>query len=177
MAACNGADLATVIQPLDRAPVRIITGPFDLVSAGDLEKATYAYYRSLLRGGDGSAALRAIGDALNNRGTPFLTVSAEGLFLQILQLYYNEGTTDEQIAVRVERMIARAILAGASSAEISHRRAFFENFLRDREALFDACYRRFFFVDEYPENANRFVMSFERCFQETATTSEPESAP
>jgi hypothetical protein len=98
MAACNGADLATLIQPLEGAPVRIVVGPMQVVSAGILETATHAFYRSILSGGDGSAATRAIREALHPNEAMFWTVTAEWLFLEILKGYYNEMTTDDQIA-------------------------------------------------------------------------------
>jgi hypothetical protein len=169
MAACNGADLATLIQPLEGAPVRIVVGPLQVVSAGVLETATRAFYRSILSGGDGSAATRAIREALHPNEAMFWTVTAEGLFLEILKGYYNEMTTDDQIAARVERFIAPMALQGVPPAEMARRRAMMKANLADRPALFDACYRKFFFVDKYPENAKRFILSFERCFQEATS--------
>jgi hypothetical protein len=43
-------------------------------------------------------------------------------------------------------------------------------FLSDRQLVFDTHYRRFFFVDEHPEIAARFRMTFESCFQEASGT-------
>jgi hypothetical protein len=167
MAACNGADLATLIQPLDGAPVRIVVGPMEVVSAGILETATHAFYRSILNGGDGSAATRAIREALHPNEAMFWTVTAEWLFLEILKAYYNEATTDVQIAARVERFVAPLALQGVPRDEMAHRRAMMKANLADRSALFDACYQKFFFVEKYPENAKRFILSFELCFQVT----------
>jgi hypothetical protein len=41
-------------------------------------------------------------------------------------------------------------------------------FLGNRRLVFDTHYRRFFFVDQHPEIAERFKMTFESCFQEAA---------
>lgn len=43
MAACNGGDLATVLQPLQRAPLRVVVGPMTPLSVGAVEKATVTY--------------------------------------------------------------------------------------------------------------------------------------
>jgi hypothetical protein len=166
MAACNGADLATVIRPLGRAPVRLIVGPMNPVSAGAVERATRAFYATLLRDGNNTAAIRAINEALRPDEAGFWSIPAEILFLEILKAYYNELTTDEQIAARVESRIAALVLSGSSPAEIERRREVLTAELNDRAGLFDSCYQRFFFVDQYPESANRFILSFERCFQE-----------
>jgi len=119
-----------------------------------------------LSGGDGSAATRAIREALHPNEAAFWTVTAEWLFLEIVKGYYNESTTDEQIAARVERFIAPMALEGVPPAEMARRRAIMKANLADRPALFNACYQKFFFVDKYPENAKRFILSFELCFQE-----------
>jgi len=166
MAACNGADLATLIQPLEGAPARIVVGPTQVVSAGVLETATRAFYRTTLSGGDGSAATRAIREALHPNEARSGRLAAEWLFLEILKGYYNESTTDEQIAARVERFIAPLPLQGAPPAEMARRRAMMKANLPDRPALFNVCYQKFFFVDKYPENATRFILTFELCFQE-----------
>jgi hypothetical protein len=60
MAACNGADLATLIQPLEGAPVRIVVGPMEVVSAGVLETATHAFYRIRRTRNGSSSRLNAV---------------------------------------------------------------------------------------------------------------------
>jgi hypothetical protein len=86
------------------------------------------------------------------------------LFLEILKGYYNQSTTEEQIAARTERYVAPLALQGVSPDEIAWRRNIMKANLADRPRLFNACYQKFFFVDKYPENAKRFILSFERCF-------------
>jgi len=44
-------------------------------------------------------------------------------------------------------------------------------FLSDRELVFDTHYRRFFFIDEPPENAERFRLTYESCFESRDRTS------
>jgi hypothetical protein len=165
MAACSGADLATVIQPLEGAPVRIVIGPMHTLSEGILETATTAFYAAVLSAADGGTAMRAIRDAIHPNEATFWTVNAEWLFLEILTLYYNTSTSYEQVAARGERFIAPLALLGVSSAELEGRRAMMNAILKDRKGLFDACYRKFFFIDKYAENMKRFILSFERCFQ------------
>ena len=36
--------------------------------------------------------------------------------------------------------------------------------LEIHEEIFDQCYRKFFFVEKYPELSERFILSFRRCF-------------
>jgi hypothetical protein len=92
------------------------------LSAGAIERATHAFYRSILRGADVNAATRAIGAVLEPNEAVFITVTAEWLFMEILKGYYNEWTTDEQIAARVDRAIASLPLAGAPPADMPRLR-------------------------------------------------------
>lgn len=168
MAACNGADLLTLIQPLQRAPVRLVVGPLKKLSAGAVETAARAFYRTALRGGNGEATTRAMREALGPGEGRFVPMSAEWMFLKILELYFNEATTEDQIAARVEAYIAPLALARVPPAEMARLRALKRAELRDRRSLFDKCYQTFFFVDLYPENAKRFILSFDRCFSGSA---------
>ena len=82
----------------------------------------------------------------------------------ILKGYHNELTTPEQIAGRAERFVAEIVMKGASWNEAEAARRQMRAFLADRNLVFDHQYRRFFFVDLYPEIAERFRMSLESCF-------------
>lgn len=168
MAACNGLDLVTLLQPTEPTPVRIVIGPMDVIAAGTIEKVTRAFYQTLLRENNGNAATRAVQDVLEPDDGMVLSITAEWLFMKILEGYYNELTTDVQVAARAERMIAAWALQGVPAAELGRRRKFIKAHLVNRHAVFDKCYSKFFMVDKYPENAKRFIMSFDRCFQEAA---------
>jgi len=76
-----------------------------VISAGIRETATKAFYRSILEGGVGSVATR---EALHPNEAVFWTVTVEWLFLEIVEAYDNQTTTDEQIDARVERFIAHS---------------------------------------------------------------------
>jgi hypothetical protein len=133
---------------------------------GVLETGTNTFYRSLFRQGDGGQALRDMNEATDDAFFPF---SAEWLFLQILMSYFNEYTTPEQISIRAGRIVAHRVMNGVPWAEVHAARDQVHAFLSNRKLVFDMTYRRFFFVDEHPEIAERFRMTFESCFQEAGT--------
>ena len=163
VATCFGADIATLVRPTERAPARMLIGPRDSISTDVLETGTNTFYRSLFQRGDGAQALRDMNEATDDAFFPF---SAEWLFLQILKGYFNEYTTPQQIAIRAERIVAQLVMNGASRVQAEAARHQMHAFLSDRKLVFDTHYRRFFFVDEHPEIAERFRMTFESCFQE-----------
>ena len=170
VATCFGADIATLLRPTERAVARMLIGPKDSISMGVLETGTNTFYRSLFKKSDGGQALRDMNEATNYAFFPF---SAEWMFLQILKGYFNEYTTPQQIAIRAERIVAHMVLNGATREQAERARREMHAFLENRQLVFDTHYRRFFFVDEHPEIAERFKMTFEGCFQEA----EPAPAP
>jgi hypothetical protein len=163
MATCFGADIATLVQPPEPAPGRVIIGPRKTISVADLEIGTFAFYRTLLRTRDGGQALIDMNAATGGR---FFGFTAEWFFLEVLKGYFNESTTERAIAARVEGMLAPLVLAGISAPELSVRRQAMRAMLTDRKRTFDWSYRSFFFVDEHPEIADRFRMTYESCFEE-----------
>lgn len=94
-------------------------------------------------------AWRAMNRALAPINGTLWLISAEWFLLEVWKGYFNTYTTEPAIAARVERQLApmRAKLA-------------------DRKSAFDSGCRTFFFIDKHPELAERFVMNFERCYEE-----------
>ena len=137
-------------------------GPMDAISLDVLETGTKAFYRSLITHGNGAQAVTAMQEATNGA---FLIFLAEDLFLRILTEYFNKLTTDEQVAARLEPLIARMVLDGVPSPQISRARKIGRAHLGNRKLVFDDAYRKYFFVEEFPENADRFRMSYEACFE------------
>jgi hypothetical protein len=167
VAACYGADVASLIQPLDRAPARVLIGPIRSLSFNAVELATMAFYKSLFQEHDLHAAIDAMNIATPpGDGGVFFPFTAERMFLQILKDYYNDETNETRIAARVEPYMVDFLLRGMPPAEVQRRRTLMRDRLRDRHAVFDQSYRKFFFVDRYPEIANRFRMTYESCFME-----------
>lgn len=164
-AACYGLDGARLVQPLDPAPFRVLVGPLRATSIHEVDQATAMFYGELFRTSDGAAAARSLAGG----NTGFWTLTAEWLFLQTMLGYFNEMTTDSSLAARVEGIVAPMLLRGTMPAELPARRAWVRRALEDREALFERTYRRFFFVDKYPEIAERFALSYAGCFESAAS--------
>lgn len=104
----DGRPLLARRRTSDRSVPPACLAQMQVISAGIRETATKAFYRSILEGGDGSVATRAIREALHPNEAVFWTVTVEWLFLEILKAYDNQTTTDEQIAARVERFMAHS---------------------------------------------------------------------
>jgi hypothetical protein len=166
VSACYGLDIATLFQPLEPAPARIVIGPMRPIDVPEIDRATRGFYHSFFRDRNGVAAATAMNATIEPDRMPFLVLTAEWMFMQILLGYFNDATTETEIAARAERVVVDMILRGVPPAVAALRRQQLRTFLRDRKHLFDSTYRRYFFVDKYPEIADRFRMSYESCFAE-----------
>ena len=163
---CYGLDIATLFQPLEPAPARIVIGPMRPIDVPEIDRATRAFYHSLFRDRNGVAAATAMNATLEPDRMPFLVLTAEWMFMQILLGYFNDATNEPQIAARAERVVAEMILRGMPPAATALQRDTLRTFLRDRKHVFDSTYQRYFFVNQYPEIADRFRMTYESCFDE-----------
>src|SRR5207248_1082770 len=122
MAACHGADLGSVIQPLERAPVRLVVGPMESLAARAIELATRAFYDTLLATSNGNAAFAAIEPALYPGDPGFWKLPAEALFLEIVKAYFNLPTTDDLIDARAEADIKAMVANGLGGDAIASAR-------------------------------------------------------
>jgi hypothetical protein len=163
---CYGLDIATLFQPLEPAPVRIVIGPMRPIDVPEIDRTTRAFYHSLLRDRNGVAAATAMNATVEPNRMPFLVLTAEWMFMQILLGYFNNATNETEVAARAERVVVDMIVRGVPPAVAALQCEPLRAFLRDRKHLFDSTYRRYFFVEKHPEIADRFRMTYESCFQE-----------
>ena len=162
VATCFGADIATLWQPMQPAPARVMLGPKDSILVSVLERGTFAFYRNLLTTFDGRQALAAMNEATDDA---FWDFTAEWMFLRILEAYFNQRCNPSQVAARVETsVVAPLLLKGAPAEVINFARRRGKALLSDPKPVFEECYRTFFMIDKHPENQDRFRMTFESCF-------------
>ena len=159
--ACQGVALAEVIKIDDRAPVWGVLGPTRVVSAGELEDAHLAFYRTLYRTRDYTPALQAMNDTVPAGDRPFFLFGAEWMFRQVMRGYFKRYSTEEAITARVEKAAARARQNGMAEDEILRRCETFREGLCNQRRHLDLVKPHFFAEDLWPGNATRFSVSFE----------------
>lgn len=140
------------------------------IDVPEIDRATRAFYHSLFRDRNGVAAATAMNATIEPSRMPFLVLTAEWMFMQILLGYFNDATNETEVAARTERVVVDMILRGVPPTVAALQREPLRTFLRDRKHLFDSTYRRYFVAEKYPEIADRFRMTYESCFQEASRT-------
>jgi len=171
LAACEGFWGVQMLQ-LDRraAAFRGLIGPNRAVRTREMSDGCMAFYRTLFGQLNGDTALKAVNDAVNPAEKTFWIISAETAFKTVYQGYLDKQCTPEAIEKRVETIVAnigaRLRAEGRPARfnwEIERNRETARKHLSDHRARFEEMRREFFFIDLYPENAERFDFTFEDC--------------
>jgi hypothetical protein len=166
LAACDGAHLVNIIQPMDRAPVRALIGPNRTVSAGEIERASLAFYRTLFGVKDGVAAWRAMNDAVAPAPSTFSLFTADYVLRHVMYHYLKTQCTDEALASRQRTKELELERAGMPQEAIVRGRERFRQYQRDHRSRFAEIKNHFLFCDLYPENDARFSVTFEDCLKD-----------
>jgi hypothetical protein len=139
-----------------------VIGPNREVGEDEIMQATLALYRTLFADGDGVTAWRAM-NAVGPAPRTFDVFTAKFSFRYVMHRYLKTMCTDQVLSEREDQAVRKAEENGFSGAQLEHFRAWFRLCARDHRSHFEKIKRHFFFCDVYPENENRFRVSFEDC--------------
>lgn len=171
LAACWGVYGTTMLHPnLGPAPFRGLLGPNRKVYESEVLKACLAFYRTIFERRDGDAALKAMNDAVSTTEETFWNVSAELAFKLAFQGYMRGEGSPEGATIRADAFATRRAARVAAqrgtpvpAEEVAEWRERTRAFLLNHEARFDLEWRKFFYIDEFPENAKRFDLTIDDC--------------
>ena len=153
------------------AAFRALIGAEHEILPEQLAKGCQTFYRGLFsRAGDGNEAFRAMNDAVDVTKPTFFAISAEGALKMVFRGYLQELCAPGEIERRVDAMEAKALqqrrddgLPDMFSKDKQWARRLLRDSLVNHRAHFDRIRREFFFIDQVPENDQRFDVKFEDC--------------
>lgn len=172
LAACEGIWGMKMLQPArGAAAFRALIGPEHEIPPEQLAKGCQAFYRGLFsRQGDGNEAFRAMNDAVDPTKPTFFSISAEGGLKMVFRGYLKELCTPGEIERRVDAMEAKALqqrhddgLPDMFWEDKQWARRLLRDSLLDHRSHFERIRRAFFYIDQFPENDQRFDVKFEDC--------------
>ena len=162
VAACNGAHLIKVSTKLDAAPFWAIIGPEKEVIAGDIQDNFGDFYKTFFNDLDGDKAIEVLNQGKLGRDRKYHFLSAEKLFSRAYLTYYKSHCIGKGKRERIESLTSQAM----QNPEVKERgvkwaRDQVKKGLCEEDNHFEKLKKRFFFINKYPENANRFKISRE----------------
>jgi hypothetical protein len=166
LSACDGAQLVQLLQPHDRAPFRLLIGPRRIVKAGELEDACTAFYRTMFRTADAIDAIDAMNAAIPAGDEPFRMCRAEAAFRQIMVRCFADNRTPAGLNERLHRVMkkVRAAQPDLSVEQLAEARGVYATRLMDFPWQHQFILNRFFFLDEFPGDIDRYEeISYQEC--------------
>lgn len=156
LACCHGAMLMESLDWQDRSPCWGLLGPSGEVSPLDLKSSYSAFFLSLLNAANAVTAISSLLQSHERKAHYFL-LTAEEMFRAVLMVYQGTCSTDAQLSERTERFAGVLEKRGAPTAVFNSLRSEVE---RAERNILEGIYKRFFFVDLFPENKMRFSRAY-----------------
>lgn len=162
LAACNGIYFMRTAEQLDRAPFWAVIGPETEVNEDDVESDFGAFYTKLFESLDGSAAVLALNRGLSRANRQYHFSSIEAIFLRAYVAYHRDHCTGEGLRKRTEELL-RVLMQDPNVRQKGEAwaRQHVQGRLSkgDEEEGFNGIKSRYFFLEDFPENADRFPAS------------------
>ncbi len=163
LAVCNGLHLIKAVEKLDRAPFLAIIGPEVEVNTGDLERDFGAFYMTFFDNLDGYSALESLNQGIDSSDWKYHLRFAEDFFIKAYVRYYKDNCIGKRKRERIENLITDAMEnPEVRSIGVNRiRKLIKQKLLVLNEEHFNKKKKLFFFIDKYPDNAERFQLSFD----------------
>jgi len=162
IAACNGAHLIKVSTKLDAAPFLAIIGPEVEVTAGHIKDNFGRFYESFFTDLDGDKAIGILNQQADHSDRTYHFLSAAGLFSRAYRSYYRSHCVGKGKQQRIEFLVTEAMKnPDVQKRGVGWARKQVKMGLAHEDQHFDRLRKRFFFIEQYPDNDGRFSLSRE----------------
>ena len=171
LAACEGFYGTAMLRPnFGQAPFRGLIGPNREVSDRELLQGSVAFYGTIFRRLDGDRAIRAMNDIVDPSQETFWHISAETVFVLAYRNYLERQGSPDAIASRADGIAQRVAArieaqrgAPVSPEEVEALCRQAQTLVANHDDHFAIERRRFFYIDEFPENDRRFDFTLDDC--------------
>ena len=163
VAACEGAWAVKMLQPTTRAAYHGLLAPNRRITPDTLSKGFMAFYKTMFRDRSADTGFRAMKEAVLPETRVFSLISARMAFETVLAEYRAREPSEAEVGARLDAIEASGAAAGLSEAQRLEGRARAKRYLVAKDLHFEEFYRRYFFIDRFPENAGRFPITLEDC--------------
>ncbi|MDD2558794.1 MAG: hypothetical protein PHH87_11010, partial [Desulfuromonas sp.] len=148
---------------LDAAPFWAIIGPEVEVTAGHIQHNFGRFYESFFSDLDGDEAISILNEGVDRPDRTYHFVSAAGLFSRAYRTYYKSHCVGKGKKARVEHLVSEAMKSPeVKTRGVAWARQQVKQGLACEDQHFDKLRKRFFFIDQFPENDARFSLSREQ---------------
>jgi hypothetical protein len=155
---CYGAHFSEHLVPPDRAPCWGLVGPTKAIGSDSLLKSFSAFYREIFETGDGNEAVRQLNKDVSVNDIDYYFTTAAGFFKNVYMKYIKERCSKEAYAQRARKLRKRLKRSNVQKLpSIGELRRQYKYSQRDD---FERFREKFFMIDLFPENAERFNVQY-----------------
>lgn len=166
--ACRGWSLTRALNPAGRAPVCMLIGPPASMSAGELLDRMKLFYTALIPQLNLNAGLSAANHDAAYESWRIKPATAEILFCRVFRTMIESEGSEAQVEDQVNDQLANLVRRHGFTVEDTARmRPALRARISDHRGLYDRLRETFLMLDIFPENAERFGLSYDLCFKNT----------
>lgn len=164
MALCNGAHLSRVLSPTKPAPAWGVLGPREPVKAGPLREAMATFYEVLFTTMNVRRAMDAMNDFAQYGEWEYTLETAEVMLFRVYKHILQHLSSSDQRQAQENAIVAEIVRRRGLDVRIGiAARHKAREMLADHKKHFLFFRHTFLMIDRWPENEERFTLSFEDC--------------
>ncbi len=159
---CFGAYLLEILSPNDRAPFWSMIGPSDEISPYQIIDFFVPLYSAFLKSKGGNINLTEIFSNSKIESADIKFISAERAFRAIYQNYKKESCDTKALQKRAKKQRKMMMIRDNLEKISPSLKEFKAEFLSkdNHREIFEIYKEKFFMIDLYPENIERFKVNF-----------------
>lgn len=177
LAACWGFHGVQMLRPsYGPAPFRGLIAPNRELGEAEVLDACLTFYRTIFARLNADEAITAMNGAVDPQHETFWHISAETAFMLAFQDYMEGDGSPEGATVRADEFATRRAARIAVERcvpvppkEVEQWRLDARAFLENHDLRFAMERRKFFYIEEFPENDARFEFTLDDCRRATET--------
>lgn len=158
---CHGAHFASQLTTVDRSPCWGLVGPTKALVGPELLGSFSAFYQEVFKSGSAEMAVKKLNESSSNYDINYSFTLATASFYSIYNHYLNTLCTDESYANRARIMRKKAKKEKENLIKIpsiGELKRFLKSSQKD---YFEKYKANYFMIDLFPENKNRFMVTYE----------------
>jgi hypothetical protein len=173
MSACLGMWAVKMLQPVTRAACLAVIGPNRKLEDHELARGFQTFYRTMFQVGNGSAAYKAMNDAIDQSKPTFGMANVEMLFRMVYQDFLQDRCSPTELDKRVESLMHcirwKYFIDHGKPMPMplfEFWRTAMRQHVENHDEHFNGFRREYFMLDLFPENDRRFPITLADCLKE-----------
>jgi hypothetical protein len=158
---CHGFHFASQLTPVDRAPCFGLVGPISTLAGPELLRGFSAFYQEVFKSQSAGMALEKLNATSMKDNIKYSFSTATVFFFIAYQNYINSHCTNKSYVDRVRNIRKKLKKESRNFIEIPSIRKLKRSLISSQKEFFETFKLKYFMIDLFPENKNRFIVTYD----------------